>query len=99
VLFIAVLTGVCSLINYFLWSSYELPDVLKIVSIAVQIILTAVTVIAAVQYRGRRLRMSFDTAGYKIFTFPFALIFLSIVGNTAVLTVLFLRMTGVIQNL
>jgi hypothetical protein len=96
---VALLTGVASLLNYFWWANSELSAEFKIISIAEQAVLTLLTVIAAVRYRGKWLRRSYDGAGYKIFTLPFALVFMSILGNIAVLAVLSLRMAGVIQNL
>ncbi|MDR1736720.1 MAG: hypothetical protein LBR85_07645 [Oscillospiraceae bacterium] len=94
---IAILTGAASFFNYFWWVNYELPGALKIVSIAVQAVLIVLTVIAAARYRGKRLRASFDRAGYRIFTLPFAVIFASILGNLAVLAVLILRAAGTID--
>jgi hypothetical protein len=96
---LAVLTGAASLLNYFWWANYELPGVLQIVSIAVQAALMILTVVAAVRYRGNRLRASYNKAGYKIFTVPFAVIFVFILGNLAVLTVLILRAVGIIPSL
>jgi hypothetical protein len=96
---IALLTGAASFLNYFWWANYELSAEFKVISIAAQAALTLLTVIAAVRYRGKRMRKSYDGAGYRIFTVPFALVFISVLGNAAVLVVLSLRMAGVIQNL
>jgi hypothetical protein len=96
---IALLTGAASFLNYFGWTNYDLSAEFKIISIATQAVLTLLTVIAAVRYRGKRLRRSYDGAGYKIFTIPFAVVFLSVLGNIAVLVVLLLRMMGAAQAL
>jgi hypothetical protein len=96
---IALLTGAASLLNYFWWANNELSAELRIVSIAAQAVLTLLTVIAAVRYRGKRLRKSYDGAGYKIFTVTFAVVIMSVLGNIAVLAVLSLRMAGVIKSL
>jgi hypothetical protein len=96
---IVLLTGAASLLNYFWWANYELSVEFKIISIAAQTALLLLTVIAAVRYRGKWLRKSYDGAGYKIFTIPFAVVFLSVLGNIAVLVVLLLRMMGVVQAL
>jgi hypothetical protein len=96
---IALLTGAASHLNYFWWANYELSAEFRIISIAAQAVLTLLTVIAAVRYRGKRLRRSYDGAGYKIFTMPFAVVFLSVLGNIAVLVVLLLRMMGAAQAL
>jgi hypothetical protein len=96
---IAVFAGIAALFNYFLWANYELPAVLRVISIAAQAMLVVITVAAAIRYRGKRHRLSYDRAGYKIFTLPFALIFVSILGNIAVLTVLSLYMMGFLSSL
>jgi hypothetical protein len=98
-LVLALLTGAASLFNYFCWSNYELPAELRIVSITVQFALTVITVMSAIRYRGKRLRASYNKAGYKIFTFPFAIIFGSVLANLAILAILVLRMTGIMQSL
>jgi hypothetical protein len=96
---VAALTGIAAFFNYYWWANYELPVALRVISIASQAVLTVITVIAAIRYRGKRLRKSYDGAGYKIFTVPFAIIFLLILGNIAVLAVLALFATGVVQGL
>jgi hypothetical protein len=98
-LIIALLIGVASLFNYWGWANYELSETLKVASIAGQFILALVTVFTAARYRGKRLRRSYDGAGYKIFTISYGLIFLSALGNIAVLIVLVLRMIGMVQTL
>jgi hypothetical protein len=95
---VALLTGAASFFNYFWWANYEVPGALRIVSIAVQAALMAITIMAAIRYRGKRIRKSCDGAGYKIFTFPFAIMVLSIIGNAAVLAVLLLYALGVIPS-
>jgi hypothetical protein len=96
---IALLTGAASFFNYFWQANYELSAELRIISIAAQIVLMFLTALVLFRYRGKRLRKSYDGAGYKIFTVPYAIIFVSALGNLAVLIVLALRVTGVIQNL
>jgi hypothetical protein len=96
---LAILTGILSILNYAWWLSAELSPTLQIISIAAQAVLAVITIFAAVRYRGKRVRKSYDGAGYKIFTIPFAVIFLSILGSIAILVVLFLRMTGAITAL
>jgi hypothetical protein len=98
-LIIAILTGAASFANYLWWASIGLPDGLKIASLAAQAALTLITAVTAARYRGKRLRKSYDGAGYKIFTLPFALVVLSLLGNLAVLTVLLLNLIGVIKAL
>jgi hypothetical protein len=92
---LAILTGVASFFNYYWQANFELSPTMQIVSIAGQAILLAATLAAAVRYRGRRLRNGYE--GYKVFTLPFALIVLSILGNAAVLAVLVLNTLGVLQ--
>jgi drug/metabolite transporter (DMT)-like permease len=96
---IALLTGIGSLLNYFCWANYELSSELRMASLIVQIAMMSITVIAAIRYRGKRVRKSYDGAGYKIFTVLFALMVLSLLGNVSVLMMLYLHMTGVIQSL
>ncbi len=93
--FMAILTGIAALLNYAWQANSELTSVLQIVSIAAQGILLALTIIAAVRYRGKRRRMGYE--GYKVFTFTFAIIFLSLLGNAAILFGFILNITGVMQ--
>jgi hypothetical protein len=95
VLILAILTGVASFFNYYWQANFELSPAMQIVSIAGQAALLAATLAAAVLYRGRRLRNGYE--GYKVFTLPFAVIVLSILGNIAVLAVLILNALGVLQ--
>ena len=92
---IAILTGILALLNYAWQANFELSSSLQIVSIALQVVLMVITVIAAVRYRGRRRRMGFE--GYRVFTFPFAIIFLSILGNAAILFGFIMDLAGVMQ--
>ena len=98
-LFLAVLTGALSLANYALWVNFPLELPLKIAAIAAQVVFTALTVFAAVSYRGKRMRNSYGFAGYKIWTIPFAVILVSLLGNICILVILFLFMTGRITSL
>ncbi len=93
--FVAIITGIAALLNYAWQANFELSSALQIVSIAVQAILTAVTIFAAVRYRGRRQRMGYE--GYKVFTFPFAIIFISLLGNAAILFGFIMDLAGVMQ--
>jgi hypothetical protein len=95
VLFLAIVTGVASLFNYYWRANFEPNAAMQILSVAGQAALLLLTLAAAVGYRGRRARMGFE--GYKIFTLPFGLIVLSLLGNAAVLAVLVLNAMGVLR--
>ena len=96
-IFVAILTGIGGLLNYAWRASGHLTSTLEIVHMSAQVILMALTVFAAVRYRGRRQKMGHE--GYKVFTLPFAVIYLSILGNAAILVAFILHLTGVIQNI
>jgi hypothetical protein len=94
VLFLAIATGVASLFNYYWRANFEPNAAMQMLSVAGQAALMALTLFAAVKYRGGRMRRGFE--GYKIFTLPFGLIVLSLLGNAAVLAVLVLNALGVL---
>lgn len=96
---LAVLTGALTLANFMWWAKFDLSAPLQIVGIAAQAVLLGLTVFAAIRYRGRRSRPSYDRAGYRIWTVSFAAIMVSLLGNLCVLVVLALRMAGVITAL
>lgn len=92
---IAIFTGLGTLFNYYSVSSdtYSL-----FFAIILQAVLFLVTTITLISYRGRRSRPSYDRAGYSIWTFSFAIIVLSFIGNLAVLAVLILNQLGYISG-
>ncbi|MDR1668620.1 MAG: hypothetical protein LBR76_01510 [Oscillospiraceae bacterium] len=98
-LILAIFTGVASLFNYFWWANYMPSPALQYVSLAAQVLLTAVTAAAAIGFRGRRTRKNYDGARFKVFTLSYALVFFSLLGNLAVLTVLVLFKLGVLKAL
>jgi hypothetical protein len=98
-IFIAIATGVLSFLNYVWQANYPLSGLLQIISLIAQAALTAVTFAAMLRYRGKRSRASYDGGHYRVFTLRFGLIFLSMLGNIAVLVVLILHTSGIISSL
>lgn len=93
--FLAILTGIGGLFNYYGVTSATYSI---IVAILLQVVLFLLTSLALVSYQGRRSRPSYDRGGYRIWTFSFALIILSFVGNLAILVVLLLNQLGYISG-
>ena len=91
----AILTGAMSLLNYYLWSSGNLTDKMQFASLFIQLILLIVTSAAAILYNGRRRKKLYSMAPYKIFTLPFGIILISLIGNLCVFAVMLLNIPGV----
>jgi hypothetical protein len=96
---LAVATGILSFINYFWQANYPLSEFLKIAGLTAQIVFVILTVAAMLTYRGKRSRLSYDGGHYKVFTFRFAVIVLSLIGNVSVLAVFILRACGIVGAL
>ncbi|MDR1693361.1 MAG: hypothetical protein LBR72_08390 [Oscillospiraceae bacterium] len=96
-LFLAIFTGIATLLNYFWWANYPPSGGMQLVSIVGQVLLTILTVAAMVRFRGRRTRKNYEMV--RVFTLPFGLMFLSLLGNLAVLVILVLLKLGVLQSL
>lgn len=95
---IAVLAGVFSLANFFLFANGIFPKNLAPIGSVVQLIVFLLTVFAAVGYKGRRTAYEYKGAPYKVFTLRFAVIFVSLLGSFCVLAVLILNAVGAIQG-
>jgi hypothetical protein len=97
---IALLTGALSLANFFLWTRGTIAGgMLQTVSIFGQLILLALTVFAVVRFQGTRRKKLYPMAPYKVFTIPFAVILVSLLGNLCILIVLVLKTMGIISIL
>jgi hypothetical protein len=96
---LAVVTGALSFFNYFWQANYSLPVLPQTASVIAQAVLMILTLAAAVGYRGRRSRPSYDGGHYRVWTFRFAVIMISMLGNAAVLVVLALFRFGIIAAL
>lgn len=94
-LFLALLTGVGALLNYYAVTAsiYSLLP-----ATIIQFFLFVLTVIALIAYKGRRSRPSYDGGWYKIWTFSFALIVISFIGNFSILIVFILNLTGYLSG-
>lgn len=92
--FLAILTGLGTVGNYLAVSRdiYGLT-----LALIIQVVLAVLTLIAAVGYGGRRTRPSYSEWGVRYFRIPFALIFLSIIGNAVMLFLLITDLNGM-QN-
>ncbi len=82
---LAIATGALGLLNYVWQANALLPQYLQAISVVEQLILTIVTVAAMVGYKGKRDRPSYDGGFYKVWTFRYAIIILSFIGNMALL--------------
>ncbi len=96
---LAIVTGVLTLLNYYWQSAYDLSVPLQVVSVVAQAVLLTGTILAAVAYQGRRSRPSYGGGWYRIWTFRFAIIVLSLLGNVCVLVVLVLHLAGLVDQL
>lgn len=98
-LLLAIITGIISFLHYTLWVNYSISMPLRILGLLFQFLLTFLTVTAALKYKGRLTRPSYDMAGYTIWTFPFALIMLSLLGNVCIFVALCLYTIGFLTSL
>ncbi len=98
-LVLAIVTGILAGLNYYWQSDESLALPLQIVGLAAQLVLTALTIIAASRFRGRRSRPSYGGGHYRIWTFSFGLIVLSLLGNVCILVAFALHLSGVIDHL
>lgn len=94
-LLLGLLAGLGTFFNYFAVTANYYPLLFAIV---LQIILFLLATFSLIRYQGRRLRPSYDRAGYSIWTFSFAIILLSFIGNLAVLAVLLLNQFGYLSG-
>lgn len=94
-LILAILTGAAALFNYYAVTAAIYPLLLALM---IQLLLFVVTMIAVIGYRGRRNRPSYDGAGYSIWTVSFAIMMVSLLGNLAILVVLFLNQLHILSG-
>ncbi|ATO54311.1 hypothetical protein AB0Y04_06250 [Loigolactobacillus coryniformis] len=88
---LAIITGILTLVNYAFLTGQIYP---VFIGVFLQAVLTIVTFMTALAYRGRRQRRDYVHGGYKIFTLRFGIIMVSCLGNLAVLIVILLNLFG-----
>lgn len=93
---LAIFTGAASLLNYYTLTNSLYPLLLAGI---IQLVLFILTTAAAIGFRGRKSRPSYNGVRYSIWTFSFALIVISLIGNFSILVVLLLKQLNIISNL
>ncbi|MFD1319248.1 hypothetical protein [Loigolactobacillus zhaoyuanensis] len=88
---LAIITGTLTLMNYFFLTNQTYAP---LIGSLLQVILLALTLVAAVKYRGQRQRHDYAGRGYQIFSLRFSIILLACLGNIAVLIVVLLNLFG-----
>lgn len=71
---LAIITGILTLVNYAFLTGQIYP---VFIGVFLQAVLTIVTFMTALAYRGRRQRRDYVHGGYKIFTLRFGIIMVS----------------------
>ncbi|WP_100066041.1 hypothetical protein [Miniphocaeibacter massiliensis] len=93
--FLAILTGLLSLGNFYINANWNLSESAVFLTLIAQVVLTILTIFAAFGYKGRREVNGYK--GYKIWTFRFAIIMVSVLGNICVLATIGLNKFGIIN--
>lgn len=93
---VAILTGAMSLANFYMWSKGRVTGGMQYVSVSLQLFLLILTIAAAISYGGRRRKKLYPMAPYKIFTLPFGIILVSLLGNLCVLAAVLFYTFGVV---
>ncbi len=95
---LAIITGALSALNYYWHAGYNLSIFQEMVGLIAQVFLAILTVLAAIAYRGQRDRPSYGGGHYRIWTFRFCIIVISLLGNFSILIVFILHMAGVVSS-
>ncbi|MDR0922476.1 MAG: hypothetical protein LBM95_08845 [Lactobacillales bacterium] len=96
---LGILTLIASFVNYTAWASGYFSGSLELISLLIQGVLTFIMLLAGISYNGKRMRKSYDGGAYRIFTLPFSVILLSILGNGSVFVVLLLKFLRIVKEL
>ncbi len=79
---LAILAGVGSILNLTMWLNEP-----------IQIALTILSVLSMIVYKGKRTQKSYNYDGTRMFTFRFAICFMSFLGSGGILVGLLLHLT------
>ncbi|MFC6170926.1 hypothetical protein [Loigolactobacillus jiayinensis] len=88
---LAIVTGFLTLANYYFLTGQTYSP---LIGSLLQTVLLIATIRAVFSYRGRKQRSDYQQRGYQIFTWRFAIIIFSFLGNIAVFVVILLNLFG-----
>lgn len=93
---IAILTGILTIGGYFLVMNSTITLTMATV---IQLGLLLLTIMAIVLYRGPKKRRTYEGGWYKVWTFRYAILMFSLLGNLAVFVVYVLNLFGFMSEL